>query len=61
MFKQFCTQEKDRSALASDGSVPAPAVRLYYNPESPHICHPEHSEGSRIFSHIRRTDFSASP
>jgi hypothetical protein len=27
----------------------------------PHICHPERSEGSRIFSHIRRRDSSASP
>ena len=27
----------------------------------PHICHPERSEGSRRFSHIRRRDFSASP
>ena len=35
-------------------AVPFPAGRLCRNAQMPHICHPERSEGSRIFSHIRR-------
>ena len=33
---------------------------LCRNAQMPHICHPERSEGSRIFSHVRRIDSSAS-
>ncbi len=38
-----------------------PARRLCRNTELTHICHPEHSEESCIFSRTRRKDFSASP
>jgi hypothetical protein len=38
-----------------------PRRRLCHNSELPQICHPEHSEGSRIFSDLRRTNFPASP
>src|SRR4249920_3752205 len=38
-----------------------PRRRLCRTAQTPHICHPERNEGSRVFSHIRRRDFSASP
>src|SRR4249920_183317 len=56
-FTTFRTWKRERLSN-SDFS---PAERLCRNAQMPHICHPERSEGSRVFSHIRRRDFSASP
>jgi len=45
-----------RSSPLRDQTPPvsSPASRLCPDEELAHICHPERSEGSCIFSHIRR-------
>jgi len=49
------------TTVADDHLLFLPRLRLCRKLQLFRICHPEHSEGSRVFSRLRRRDSSASP